>query len=274
MLSRLHNTFNLSNRQNIEQYITLFSAFIMEYMSITISTLSIWFIPQLEQYSFEIIQYISILEWYFIIVLLLNMMTWIMFNGLYIFEIYREIWLIRHFDYSKRYNSMHLTRYKLEYPDIFSNLSKLNWIYYLSYVIMKWISLLNTIITIIIIIKWNYKDYTTLTTLFINCWICYKKIHSGITISRDSLKNDIGYAYFNTQNISFNRIDPRFKRHQSNSNLGSRIETRANTPIANNKTPSPPGSLSNSIIGYNNNNDIINIQHTLLDISITDSDII
>jgi len=87
MLSRLHNTFNLSNRQNIEQYITLFSAFIMEYMSITISTLSIWFIPQLEQYSFKIIQYISILEWYFIIVLLLNMMTWIMFNGLYIFEI-------------------------------------------------------------------------------------------------------------------------------------------------------------------------------------------
>ena len=55
-----------------------------------------------------------------LILILVNLLSAIMFTILYYFEIRREIWLIHHFDYSHRYNSIHLSHYKSEYPKIFS----------------------------------------------------------------------------------------------------------------------------------------------------------
>jgi hypothetical protein len=57
---------------------------------------------------------------------MINLISWISFIVLYVFELHREIWLVRTFDYSKRYNSLHLVKYKNDYPELFSRLEKFN----------------------------------------------------------------------------------------------------------------------------------------------------
>ena len=39
-----------------------------------------------------------------------------------------------------------------------------------------------------------------------------------MAVARDSVENVAGFSYYNTLNLSFNRIDPKFKRHYSTSN--------------------------------------------------------
>lgn len=231
---------NIFNTQNNQQFISLISAFLSEFISITISNLSIWFIPQSTTYSYDIVQYIIFQEWYIILICLVNLLSWLAFIALYCIEIYREIWLIRNFDYSKRYSSVNLTRYKSDYPEIFSMLDRINYLYFYAYYIIRWIVFTNIIISSSIIIKYNYSDYKTITTLFINFWIAYNKVNSGISIARESAKNNSGNAYFNTLKMSFNRIDPRIKRHISTSNMPS-VEN------------SPEGSLNASQIGATQN---------------------
>ena len=67
--------------------------------------------------------------------------------------------------------------------------------------------------------NFGYSGYKTITTLFTNFWICLTKVRKGLEIGRNSITQNIGYSYFNTQNLSYNRIDARIKKHISNSNL-------------------------------------------------------
>ena len=59
------------------------------------------------------------------------------------------------------------------------------------------------------IIYFNYLDYKTITTLFINLWFCWSKLSTGLCISKQSIENNV------------NRIDPQFKLHESNSNTNA-----------------------------------------------------
>ena len=52
-------------------------------------------------------------------ILLSNFISLCAFILIIVIEIKREIWLIDHFDYSKRYSSVHLATYKQQYPLIF-----------------------------------------------------------------------------------------------------------------------------------------------------------
>ena len=201
--------------QNYQQKITIFTGFLGDATGIVISNLMILFIPI--NYMFNNINFTT-QDRQITVILTINIFSVFCFFILYLIEISREIWLVNHFDYSKRYNSLHLAVYKDRYPDLFLMLSTHNTRYYFGYSIVKYITLLNFIVSTFIIIKYYYNDYKTITTLFTNFWICWSKIRKGINIANDSLNNGIGYSYYNTQNLSFNRIDSNFKRHISNSN--------------------------------------------------------
>lgn len=206
-------------KQNNQQYITILTSFITELISITISNLTLWFIPQKEIYSYTILLQIPMLEWYLIILISCNIITWVGFVLLGIYEIKREYWLVKTFDYSRRYSSLHLTKYKKDYPELFINLETFNQRYYKFYQIIKWMLYCNIICSSIVIIYSGYSGYQTITTLFTNFWISYTKITKGINIARESIHYGIGYSYYNTQSLSFNRIDARIKKHISNSNI-------------------------------------------------------
>ena len=287
MLSRIKQLFNNSpitqksqhaNKQNRQQFITIITSTITEFISITISNLAFWFIPQSNELDYSIISMIPLLEWTQILVIVVNLASLFSFIILYIIEIHREYWLISNFDYSPRYHSLHLTKYRLEYPVLFTTLETINRRYNIIYYITSKILIANLIISSSIIIHSNYGNYKTITTLFTNFWISYSKIARGLEISRESLRRGIGIAYYNTQYLYFNRIDPAKKHHISNSNLqnsnlqnsnlqnstnigspipnpsglGSRITSRRPSIISSNDNSTPDSiinSLNNSFLG-------------------------
>lgn len=243
----------LQNNQNVKQKITVFTNSFFEFISITISSLAFWFIPQFTEYDFTILFNLESLEWYWILVINMNIISTIAFWILYINEIKRELWLINTFDYSKKYDSLHLSKYKKEYPELFVTLENYNWNYYMVYYINKIFLISNILFSSSIIIYINKVNYKTLTSLFINFWICYSKISKGLDIAKESIQHNIGYAYYNTQNLSFNRIDPKVKKHVSTSNLPSMNNSMNNSRINSRRASVNSDSLNNSLNNSQNN---------------------
>lgn len=254
-------------QQNTSQLLGIITSIIPEFISITISNLAFWFIPQavdtnIDNSTSGYILSLASIPWPSIALITINLLTTAAFIVLYYFEIRREIWLIGHFDYSRRYHSMHLTRYQRDYPDIFSSLGIHNRQYYMVYRIVRIILLANIIVSACIIIAMDALatgsiDYKTITSMITNFWLAYSKVARGLGIAQESLHGNLGIAYFNIQNLSFNRIDPHFKRHISNSNAGigtaspSRIASRRGSyqHSSSSNSVTPPDSLNNSLAG-------------------------
>lgn len=152
------------------------------------------------------------------LLLLSNFVSFSGFFLVFIIELKREFWLVDHFDYSKRYSSVHLLSYKQNYPQIFDRLSELNWKYFCLYRLCKWVYFLNFIFTLIWFFGFYSYNFKTIIGLFSSFWFCYSKIYRGLKIAEDSLENTLGFSYYNTQSLPFNRIDQKFKRHNSTSN--------------------------------------------------------
>jgi hypothetical protein len=212
--------------QNTHQIFTIIWGFFGDIIGIAISSLAIVFIPQSRDYS------IDNLTPFELTVGIFNALTLLFFFYLYIHEIRRELWLVKNLDYSKRYDSLHLKTYKRQYPELFNTLGIINIGYYKVYKIALALFIMNTALSATLIIGFTYTDYKTITTLFTNSWFCFSKIMKGIEISQESIKHGIGYSYYNTQNMSFNRIDASMKRHIS---------------VSKQSSPSPVSSLNNSL---------------------------
>lgn len=201
--------------QNTHQIITIIWGFIGDLIGITISSLGIIFIPQSRDYSPDDLTPLEMSVGIF------NGLTLLFFFYLYIHEIRRELWLVKNLDYSKRYDSLHLKTYKRQYPELFNTLGIINMAYYTVYKIALVLFIFNTVLNITLVIGFTYNDYKTVTTLFTNSWFCFSKISKGVEIAQESIKHGIGYSYYNTQNMSFNRIDSSMKRHVSTSKASS-----------------------------------------------------
>lgn len=216
-----------SSSQNTSQKITIILGFVGDFINVIISLFSIFFIPLSITITYD-----NVFTVQNGIVLISNGICFLQFIFLFAIEIIRELWLINHLDYSKRYGSLHLSSYKDRYPHIFERLKDLNLKYFFVYRISRVFFYLNFIITSIILTYFYYLDYRTITALFLNFWFCHSKLSKGIKIAKDSMENDGGFSYYNTINLSFNRIDPKFKRHQSTSNPVS-LEASMNGSIVN-----------------------------------------
>lgn len=201
--------------QNTRQILSIIWGFVGDVIGITISNLMIIFVPQSREYTFDNLTPLELTTG------IMNSITLLFFFYLYVHEIRRELWLVRNLDYSKRYDSLHLKTYKRQYPELFGILANINIAYYTVYKIALALFIVNTCISISLVIGFNYLDYKTVTTLFTNSWFCFSKISKGIEISQESIKHGIGYSYYNTQNMSFNRIDASMKRHVSTSKASS-----------------------------------------------------
>lgn len=202
-----------SELQNRNQKFTIAKGFTFDLLNMIIATMLIISVPQ----NFSISQSTSVSVFAFAICI--NCFTTLGMIFLFIVELHREIWLLNTFDYSKRYDSLHLRHYISQYPEIFKNLERMNKTYYLIYFCITWIWLVNSIVSTIFILGFNYSSYQTLTILFSNLWFCWSKLLKGLQIGKESIKNNLGYSYYNTLNLSFNRLDAKIKNHISTSDL-------------------------------------------------------
>ena len=212
--------------QNISQKWNVVWGFLGDCSGVVIGVFSLFFVP-LSQ-TFAITNYSDLWSNKEIISLVaVNSFTLFIFMLLFIIELRREIWLIDHLDYSKRYSSVHLTTYKDRYPDIFAKLNDINMKYFTIYKGAKYMLFVNAIVSTVILIFYYYYNYQTITSLFTNFWFCYSKITKGLSLAKESLDNSVGNSYYNTQSLSFNRIDPNFKVHDSTSNSAGLDEISA-----------------------------------------------
>jgi len=238
--------------QNKQQLINVFFNFINEFIGISISTIYFWTIPKLtlstpQIINTHILQTNLTLTPYDIIVLISNFITLLFIIYLYITEIKREVWLITHFDYSNRYDNLHLTTYRTSYPRLFETLKPMNLKYQRLYKILRILCIINFLISSSIIVSLEFSDYKTVTTLFTNGYLIYSKYSKGLKVAGDSVASEIGYSYFNTQSISFNRIDSKYKTHHSNSNLENSRNPNPEGSSGSINSNSPNNSLNNSI---------------------------
>jgi hypothetical protein len=200
--------------QNLQQSFSIFHRCLGDFVSVSIGTLCVVFVPQ----QLFIIDNLSIIV---LFILSVNILTMFLFMYLFFVELKREFWLVNHFDYSKRYDSLHLQTYKTRYPELFTHLKKINYDYYNLYYALRILYILNILCSASYIVGFNFLDYKTITSLLTSSWFCLSKIRNGIDVSKQSIEYEIGYSYYNIQNLSFNRIDPAFKKHYSTSNVNS-----------------------------------------------------
>lgn len=208
--------------QNESQKFTIFFGFLGDAVNIFFSIFCVFFIP-LSEFV------LTTNDIKLVFLLLSNFISFSSFIVVFIIEIKRELWLIDHFDYSKRYNSLHLSTYRQKYPQIFERLSDLNCKYFIIYKGASYLFYLNFIFTFILLSFFYYDNYKTIIGLFSSFWFCNTKLSRGSKIAQESVENNAGFSYYNTLSLSFNRIDSKFKRHNSTSNPESVINSLNNS---------------------------------------------
>jgi hypothetical protein len=143
---------------------------------------------------------------YTLFVICFNMSTFILFCLLFIIEIKRDEWIMKHFEYDTNESNTHINSLRSEYVTLFRKLHTYNIIYYRGYQVVAIIYFINVIISCIVLYQYYY-DFTTITVLLTNVCICSSKLYNGLIVSKTSLDNNIPKCYFSKIFVSFNTID-------------------------------------------------------------------
>ena len=144
-------------------------------------------------------------------VLAFNFITLCYFIYLYWIELRRERWMISHFDYDKEKPDENILTLKTDYPDIMEKLQKHNHKYMLTYKYLHILYIANFLFSAILVLYFYYLDFRTITALITNTALCTNKIRVGRNVAYSSYHNEHAFSFYNTKNISFNVIDPRFR---------------------------------------------------------------
>jgi hypothetical protein len=217
MLSRIKSWYY---KQDTQQRINVFTSFVSDSFRVVMATLLSVFVPQNCQghiCSFE--ENTSNLIEYNIFVLAFNFLTLFVFILLYIVELYREKWMISHFDYDKNFDELYLKTFKNQYSEIFEKLNRLNRYYILAYKNVRYFYILNFIFSAILVYHYYYLDYKSITVLLTNVALCWNKIKQGLKIASDSHTHELAYSFFNTVNLSFNTMDKKSVKNPTRETL-------------------------------------------------------
>lgn len=147
-----------------------------------------------------------------------NFLTLFYFIYLYMVELNREKWLISNFDYDKERTDESIIIVKNEYPEIYDTLQDKNYKYMKAYEYMAILYSFNMFFSAILLFHYYYYDYRTVTVFLTNLILCSNKIRIGRLISKESFEKGYAYSFYNTKNISFNKIDSRFEKRQNEDN--------------------------------------------------------
>jgi hypothetical protein len=201
------------NNQDNQQKVNMTVSFTIESFRIVMGSLLIMFIPQTcNDHVCTFIENLYNYDPYNIFVVICNFLTLFYFIILYYIELTRENWMIKHLDYNNNENEYHLYNYVKEYSKLYNKLLIHNKKYAITYFYLKYIFIFNFIFSSIIILKYNYLDYSTVSGLLTNLILCWNKVIKGNSLAYRSMKEGIGLSYYNINYISFNAIDPKYKK--------------------------------------------------------------
>ena len=173
------------------------------------------------------------------VVLVFNFITLFFFMYLYYIELNREKWLISHFDYDKEKTDEAILTVKIEYPDIHQKLQEKNYIYMRAYKYLAILYSINMVISAILVFHYYYYDYRTITAYLTNIILCSNKMRVGRLISKESYEKGFAYSFYNTKNISFNKIDARYETIPNKDDDPTIEETTADGVVVSHTTQRP-----------------------------------
>jgi len=145
-------------------------------------------------------------------VLALNFFTLACFIYLYIIELKRENWMIETLQYDENKSEHNIIVLKEEYPEVINKLQWHNKKYKRAYRVLQYIYIANFACSAVLVIYYYYFDYRTITVLLTNVALCWTKISNGRAVAYKSYDNEYAYSYFNIKQLSFNDIDPKYKK--------------------------------------------------------------
>jgi hypothetical protein len=138
-----------------------------------------------------------------------NCLTVLCFSILYLIEIKRDEWLMKHFELDTDKADSNLDFYRSKYRPLFQKLNNYNSMYYTCYKSICVIYICNVVISAVIL-YYAYYDLTTVTVLLTNISLCSNKIYNGINVSKASLEKNVPMCYYSKIFLSFNKIDENY----------------------------------------------------------------
>jgi hypothetical protein len=140
-----------------------------------------------------------------------NIFTMSCYAILYVFEISRDLWMIQHFTYNQLHSEFHVVRYMERHRTLFSTLDWYNYIYYLSYEILCFVTIINLILSTISLFYYSYAGLHTITIFTVSIVYCKKKLTTGMLLSYESLITNLPVSYYSSKHMVYNDIDVAYK---------------------------------------------------------------
>jgi hypothetical protein len=145
-----------------------------------------------------------------VFVMSFNISTFILFCLLFLIEIKRDEWIRKHFDFDAKESNTFINSFRNEHLTLFRKLHTYNRLYYRGYQIISIVYFINVVSSCFILYRYYY-DFTTVTVLATNVFLCCSKLYNGLIVSKTSLDNNIPKCYSSKMYVTFNVIDDTHK---------------------------------------------------------------
>lgn len=141
-----------------------------------------------------------------IIVLFVNFATLGVFFALYVIELDREYWLIKHLDIDRTNGERSVAEITTD-SVIVNDLSSHNKRYYQTSLAVVGTFALNFVLSTILLLGVYYYDYRTVTTLLSNTLLLVGKVKTCLRLSTISYKEKKGMSYYTVDHLCYNARD-------------------------------------------------------------------
>jgi hypothetical protein len=145
-----------------------------------------------------------------IAVLAINFVTLGSFLSMYIIEYVRENWCIKYLDMDNNKANTNLKNEIENYPEIKKNLILLNKHYYNNIIVLLICNLANFVVSSVLIYKFYYLDYRSITVLLTNVLLIADKLVFSLNTANSSIKETLPFSAYIKVPAVYNTIDEDF----------------------------------------------------------------
>ena len=146
-----------------------------------------------------------------LLVLVFNFITLASFIVLYTIEYKREIWCIEYLDINPNLLEKNLKTEIENYPKFKQTINNLNELYKKSAISVSVLTIINFILSAVLIIHYYYLDSRSVTVLVTNFLLIIDKLINCIKISTKSVEEEAPSSAYITIPIKYNTIDNDYK---------------------------------------------------------------
>jgi hypothetical protein len=172
-----------------------------------------------------------------VVVLIMNFATLAIFFSLYVIELNREYWLIKHLDIDRTKGESSAEEYTTD-AKITSGLQTHNKQYYENSLVVVGMFVLNFVLSAILLGIYYY-DYRTITTLLSNTLLLVGKVKTSLRLSSVSYRERKGLSYYTVDHLCYNKLDDDYATSVAINHVDNNVDPEINheTVIVNEPNP-------------------------------------